>query len=131
MGHENYFTEDFQSEDEDSGLAFDLKANHALGFMPEAYDDVQSELIKSRFHEEVGVQCEFQRTVSLTELMLMPAMSCSETDKVLVPNQGSFGLTHTARAFFPVMSDSPHSCKHCGQGFKTASALNGHVSRKH
>lgn len=130
MGHETYFTEDFQSDDDDGMLSLDFKTSYSLSFMPEPYEDIQKELRISQFHSETGTQCEFKPTITMSTLSSMPSISCTN-DKIITPNPTVFALTHTARASFPAILNSNHQCKTCGMFFKNSQALGGHLSRKH
>jgi C2H2-type zinc finger len=130
MGHETYYTEDFESDQDDLVMTFDIISNHKVSFMPEVYEDVQKELLQTRFHEEISVQCDAPSSQSLSQLSSMPAYSKSSVDRILTPNPASYTLAHTARAFFPVIKEKFY-CKVCKLSFKNGQALGGHMSRKH
>lgn len=131
MGHEAYFTEDFQSDDDDVPANFDYKSTHSIKFMPEPYEDIQKELLHSRFNEEISTQCDFTSSLSIQQLSQMPAYSCDRSDKILTPNPINFSITHTAKAFFPFESLSGFECKSCNLKFKSMRGLQGHNARKH
>lgn len=131
MGHETYFTEDFQSDDDDRISPLDHRLSYPMSFMPGPYDDIQSELKSSKFHEEIGIQCEFQAKIPISNFSFMPVLSTNPSDKVIQPSPQPYLLSHTARAFFPEIKVEKFKCKSCGLSFKNSQALGGHLSRKH
>ena len=131
MGHEAYFTEDFQSDDEDICQNFDFKSHHAIDFIPEVYEDVQKELVRSRFQEEKYTQCDSSKQFSISQLSYMPSFSTNSKDKVLLANPRTFSISHLARVFFPVEAPIPFQCKICKVVYKSNKSLRGHLSRKH
>jgi hypothetical protein len=131
MGHETYFTEDFQSDDEDRISRVDHRISFPISFMPGPYDDVQTELNSGKDHEEVSTQCENPAKTSLSNYSLMPVISCNPNEKIIYPNPLPYNLSHTARIFFPEVKIEKFKCKSCGLAFKNSQALGGHLSRKH
>ena len=129
--HENYFTEEFQSDDDEYPSDFDFKSSYNVSFMPEPYEDIQRELIHSRYHEEIGIQCDFKPNISLSHYSSMQAISTSSKDKILIPTINHFTMGHTARAFFPVVIIDPFKCSICNLSFKSSKALIGHNAKKH
>ena len=129
MGHETYFTEDFQSEDEDLTLPFDYICMNNLEFMPEPYEDITIEISKSHYKEEAGMQCNSENTKSLSYLGSLPAYSNNLDDKVLVPKPSNYQLSHTPRVILTKNVETQYLCKFCLQGFRTGQALGGHISR--
>lgn len=130
MGHEAYFTEDFFSDEDDGSFNYPASSDCNVKFMPEPYEDLQIDILKAKYHEEVGVQCENKTPLFLSQLSSMPAYSRNSKDKVLIPNLVKFSITHTAKVFLPVTLEQ-FQCKQCAATFKTGQALGGHMSKKH
>ena len=131
MGHEAYFTEDFQSDEEDIYQDFNFKSNHAVDFIPEVYEDVKKELVHSRFQAEKYTQCDSANQRSLSQLSYAQSYSTKPNDKVILPNPRNFSISHIARAVFPPEVPVPFQCKFCKIAYKSARSLQGHISRKH
>ena len=100
IAHENYFIEDFISDDDSAIPDSDPRLNATISFMPCIYEDAVAEINQSRNTEENSVQCEFSRDKSLSSYSLMPVYESGNKEKILTPKRSSQNLTHFPRVFF-------------------------------
>ena len=98
MGHEIYFTEDFQSDEE--SIFFNHNTylyDNKISFVPEPFEDIKLEIISSRFQSDKSTQNDTKSMVSLSELSQLPAFSTNPLDKIIVANPINYSLNHTAK----------------------------------
>lgn len=100
IAHENYFIEDFNSDDDSTIPDSDPRLKATISFMPYIYEDAAAEINQSRNTEENSAQCEFSRDKSLSSYSWMPVYDSENKEKILVPKKISQNLTHFPRVFF-------------------------------
>lgn len=139
--HDNYLSEEFWSDEEDTYIAIDKAPNSHIVFLKQIPDDLVKFLKTCIGNRERGTQCED----TSSNLQILASIRIDLRDaKEITPKIKPFETQHIPFLTLPELSATieqtilnvfagtqSFKCKFCFKGFNSGQALGGHTSRKH
>lgn len=143
--HSEFFTQDFESEDEESCVQV-RKRSGKLAFLPEVPFEAKHYLLVKRDSRDTGTQPEDSNRPVLAVLASAEVVPCDPLSTSVLRSKPHTGPWHLPEYIQPKIPTSalynqfpevpmnekcPIECPHCSLRFASGQALGGHTSRRH